>query len=436
MAVLHRLSRNKRSAHRARSRAVLLGSRAVAVLMLSGLFSRVTGQRPSGTRCAYTEWASPVRIAGIADTALVQFGSLVLGQERGYLVGNQVSDLTAPPRAPGPLVVVGLNGERIAPPPGRFVFGYPKGVVDARGRLHLLWAEPISLDSLIDQSWTGGWERRLWYAVHNDGSWTEPREVYRDDVPFFWSQSQAAGVRLDRMGRVHVVARRTILARSLVHLVIDGAEQRSSIVPTPPGVYTDFALDGDRIFVVLAGWVDQRMEEKGNVYFMRSDDLGYHWTAPVVIGPSVQGHAREVQVVLTPDASVRLLWAHDQAGRDYPDIIRHAESGDLGTTWTMVDELDVPSPFTRLRAAADRCGEIHVAFDPWPTGDFSRRQYGYAHWFGQWEPPLLPFPNLRPVYVDLAYGMGGDLYLFAPSSHIGQVPGAKPVPMLAIRRRL
>jgi hypothetical protein len=387
------------------------------------------------TTCGYSAWTAPKPLPGISSSSLVQFGSVAIGREHGYLLGNDVPILGATPHPPGPLVLLRLDGQHIEPPPGRFTFAYPRGVIDPSGRLHLLWAEPVALDSLRDQTWRGGWERRLWHAAYaRTTGWTTPQEVYRSDVPFFWSEASAATARLDNRGRIHVVARRAILDRSLVHVVIDGERHRHEVVPTPPGVYTDFVVDRDQLFVALMGWSDAHPEQKGDLYFTRVSTLGGQWTTPTLIRGSVEGHVREVQVVVTPDKAVHLVWAHSPRGLDYPEVLRHVQSSDSGRTWSPVVELAVPHPFSHLRAAVDECGAIQIVFAPWPSGDFSKRNYGYVEWAGRWGTPATLFPELHPLYLNLTTAPDGTLYLFAVARSRSRAETERPFPAIASRR--
>lgn len=389
--------------------------------------------------CPVPDWSRPVVLEDVArrvGDSVVQFARVALGDSTGYLVANLIPSLNEPVSIPGRLLATGLDGTFVGQPDGAFAFGYPQAVVDAAGTLHVVWGEPDAGTPRDSQLvWPSNWVRRLMYATYRPSTgWSTVREIDRNayGLGLAW-RFGTARLRIDAAGRPHVITRQLhVFPDSAVHVRVEGERVRRVAVPVPLGEWVDFAFaDSTGLVVAMMGFDES--SGNANVYFMHSDDLGGRWTPPSLIPGSVDGAARETQIVYA-DGRVHVIWATNLAGRPAPaDAIRHVVSGDHGITWSGVQELRPPNGFSYLDAVADACGRIHVAFNSRPQG-LGSGEFGYVRWEGSWSEPSLLYPELVPVYVELSPGRDGTLYLFGAAQRRSDGAAGLPVPTLLVGR--
>src|SRR5262249_53905270 len=92
------------------------------------------------------------------------------------------------------VIIQSLLGQAIAPPPGAFLFAYPKVVWDTPGRLQLIWGEPEAGErpqTLSD--WHALSIPPVWTAMLDAGSntWTRPEVVSQTrELSIEWEQAQ------------------------------------------------------------------------------------------------------------------------------------------------------------------------------------------------------------------------------------------------------
>jgi hypothetical protein len=99
-------------------------------------------------------------------------------------------------------------------------------------------------------------------------------------------------------------------------------------------------------------------------------------------------------------------------------VIRHVSSRDGGQSWSLPQDLPVRmdgSSDLVLKAALDVCGGVHVAYQ-------SRRDIGYARFFGRWWSGQTGLSMTRTVDVALLARASGEIELLW-SNYFPSEPG-------------
>ena len=374
--------------------------------------------RPSGgvTACATTAWSAPVPLAGNSATHVVaRYGSLAVGPDVSYIVGNNVPAVT-PGVAPNtPFSAWALAGTTLGQPSGRHTFAYPKGLRNADGRLDVLWADVDTTRLLAPgEPWPPQPLTSLWTATYaRRRGWSTPIKLYdaadiglRDATP---ALDASAGPVLS------VPIRQVGGDAGVLVLHSDGSGFRSSFVHVSSGVaYATMAVAGPLQWLAYVAAAPPTTAADGvirhdvnSVLIRRSSDRGVTWAPATVVSQSGSTPAYSVRL-LRAAAGGRLHLVWTQTLMSGGQVIRHVTSADSGVTWSAPDDLGSgASLMNNLRAAFDACGAVHVVYEDWTRGG----NLTHAVWNGGWSGAAPLFPVLSSADPDLSGSTDGRLVL-------------------------
>ncbi len=414
--------------HRGRARATV----ACCAMLVAQAFS-AKAQRPTTlpvdqatwNDCRYGSWSPPRSIESPTPMlAALHFFALALepppanDEQRaatrmptGYVVGNagylaiefarRGWPLLWPPR----LRTFRLDGVAVAAPTGQFWFAHPRAAVDARGTLHVVWAEP---DEAIppDPATLDGRTptlRSLWYATLRAGKWNRAERIYRADE-LQWDEYAASRLLVDARDSVHIAfAGRDSSHFRVIYLSGSGAPGRPWHARTWKRFgtsYLDLALDsGGRVALAIIDG-STSSDFRPNVLFLtRSGDWGRTWTDFVEVTERDTDPAIEPHVFFDRNAGLHLSWVQRSLGGFTGGGIWHAtitEANRPLATFLALPEHEMTS---HSRAALDGCGTLHVVTQLYRNG---RSEFMYARTtrtgWSEWSHPF-SLPGGQAVLV-------------------------------------
>lgn len=350
---------------------------------------------------------------------VARFPRLAVGRSRTYVVGVDIQLLDNRPVRENPLVVWELGGRSIGRPPGVFTFLFPKGAVDSRDRLHLLWAEPAKHSSRIEAiQWVFLRPASIWTAIYEPSrGWSDARRLAHEATGpegLKWPDHRFA----DNLGSTHsgqgigLPERRPPRNAPLVYLTLSDTEWTRREIPVSWAAYVSVAARDDHLFVAYVdvdeSWVSSPLNpthhDVNSVFLRISRDGGQTWSSPSLISRSGEYPAHQVQALLGPRGDVHLLWKQETP---HGTVIRHVLSRDGGTVWSEPHDLVPLGHFDNLGAVVDRCGELHLVYEDWRAG-VDRIHIDYATWDGQWSAPVHLFESLLAMTADIQLASTGE----------------------------
>ena len=161
-----------------------------------------------------------------------------------------------------------------------------------------------------------------------------------------------------------------------------------------------------------------RTPDANSVFVTRSKDGGMTWEKPILVSRSGRNQATELQIAVTGQDTLHLVWGKNLRGSHAPQVVWHAVSADGGATWSDPGEIGgaYELPFGPLNPRFFRRGPgypLHLAFRARSqgTGTDESRIY-YTWWNGTaWAPPQPLRPERSVVGFDVEVGADGGLHL-------------------------
>jgi hypothetical protein len=344
---------------------------------------------------------------------------LAVGRSHTYVVGADIQLFDNQLVRESPLTILELGGAQIEAPPGRFFYLYPRGGVDTRDRLHLIWAEPAPATEAVQaKRWVFLPPASLWTAVYEPRTgWSKPTQLVftttgRDGIQ--WRPQQAAdnlgghghqGIGLEEMRRAPNAP--------LQYASLDDEGWTLTTMPVPRlAPYVSFARDGRRMFVAFAqpdtSWVSSPLNphrsDANSLFLMTSADGGTSWTSPKLISLSGQYPASEISALVVSGGPLHLVWKQQTSTGT---VVRHVSSVDSGASWSPPSELRITGQFENQRAVVDRCGRIHLVYEDWSRG-MDRIHIDYAMWDQEWSTPVHLFEALLAMAPDIRLAATGE----------------------------
>lgn len=371
----------------------------------------------------YGGWSEPrpIRVGSGAAAAPATFASLASARSGAvFLVGNDVRNFGPSLAAENPLSAWELDphGDKcIGRPHGTFLFAYPRALVDARDRLHLLWGEPAHEVRPVRGSESREEElASIWTSVFDAiRGWSAPRPLFEGhDLHLAWNQMLAP---------IHSPAQRSsaVLAvpidplctggEGMVLVSLGAADTLvASVVRTTSRVSCGCAVSvGTDAFLgyITPAPVERFGLDRYGVFVQSSRDGGATWRPPVLVSRSGSAAASESKALMAPDGTVHLVWRREHRGRT---VFRHASSRDGGESWSTPDDLVAPPSAYHFQAAVGRCGTLHLvwAHRDWPA-DLSH--IDHATWRGRWSAITHAFTTLTVSAPVLHLAHDGRLLL-------------------------
>lgn len=288
--------------------------------------------------------------------------------------------------------------------PGNASTMYPSMAADNYGYLHVTWSGEELYYSHVQADRAG-----------EPGEWMTPVALSENRV----FQSAIA---TDDMGGVHIAYPDGVTG--LYYLYSDNGGRTWSrslpvwLVTDAQSGVRDVSLDVDARQVIHLAWTKVQLPEGYpplGAYYMRSNDFGETWTAPLEVAGKGYGESN----VLVDGDTVHLVW-HGRAG---VGGTFYQSSADGGATWSSPARLLEGAGMTRAPAMqVDSAGTLHLAAI---SGD--GLSYTYRTPDGWADPAVLDKtvqPGYEPHYPTLVLANGNRLFLFWGSQGDAEGTGA------------
>ncbi|MEP6622389.1 MAG: hypothetical protein ABJE47_23905 [bacterium] len=284
----------------------------------------------------------PVALIGVPENRLIRWPSVAVLSDTVFVAANIfpiVGDsLDARPAYLGRLRqnpagdLVSLGGLDL--PPGDFQFAYPR-IIQANGRLHLVWAEFRS-PPRMSFAWPPSIPTSLWQASLANGSWSVPERVATSQW-FGWND-ETGGIAVDARGALHIAIWTGDSVARVRHIRLADGQWDASLLPvTGLNHTTAIATYGD---TVIVGYVDAVIDTE-RVMLVQSTDQVTHWKNAVVASQRVGGFVTSLAIATTTEG---YLVAIGEKAPDsfYLDTIRVLRS--TGAIGPSVTQLIAPPP--------------------------------------------------------------------------------------------
>lgn len=387
--------------------------------------------------CRALNWSAPVTAAPNAGSRVARYPRLALGKRHTYVVGVDIQTFGDEPIASSLLNVWDLGHDSVGFPAGRFTYLYPRAAVDARDRLHVVWAEPDTLPAhLTAKQWLLLRPNHVWSAAYDPASgWSAPSRLAIETRELRW-QWRGVGDNLgDGRSRQGIGLSTMRPPKSLPYLVLDADGKWRRLTIPFAGLYMNILSRGDWMMAAYAAsdesWSrssDNRMREDANSVFVRtSRDGGASWETPVLVQQGGTAPAHQLQALLGARGKIHLLWK--QASPE-GEVIRHVASTD-GTVWSKPDDLFARG-LDNFRAAIDGCGDVQIVAEDWNMG-VSHVQLTAARWDGRWSEPRRIFADFEAMTPDVRSSTDGVLHV----AFVGRlIKAVRPRPYATFYSRL
>jgi hypothetical protein len=186
-------------------------------------------------------------------------------------------------------------------------------------------------------------------------------------------------------------------------------------IETPgDAVYPVLTSVADTVYFAFIGAANiPHHDDNNSVWIKRSLDGGKTWEKDSLISLSGDEPAHQVQLHITPDSHLHLLWQQHRTKASM--VIRHVESADGGRTWSAPDDLQPSAAqFANLNSVVDPCGRLHVLHE-YLGFNADHMKIEYATWQHGWSPVERLFPDVGVVRTTLQRAPDGRLRLVTMS---------------------
>jgi hypothetical protein len=342
-----------------RARRGLPAARAAGLALLAAACTPSDAAEPRAPAAA-AEWTAPEAIPAGTDAPLSPGARLEdVAAEPGGRVHAIFSDSRAPERGWSRVMYARRDGRGWTAPlplddrPGRS--GAPRVVVDAAGRVHVLWWKGLD-PGLPDRA------THLLHRVRGPAGWSRADTLYHERDPHGVGDLQLAVV-ADGSGRLHVVHARAEGGHG--YLVLQGGRRRPGPAPGLAGGDLRWnrtaARAGRPELAYVTARVSEEVRSANNDLWVRSP-AGSGWTEAV---PVFRAPSRTHDPALLTDArGVRhAVWV-ESAARGRSERLLHATSRD-GVRWSRPADVAPPSPeadFYAPRLGLDGRGRLVLVF--------------------------------------------------------------------------
>lgn len=357
--------------------------------------------RPDAALCEAVRWSQPKPLLtpSISGEPVARSPAIVEDARNLYVVGNALPANDQAVRVGETLTAWRVGHGSIGAPASDLVFAWPKATLDARGRLHLLWAEPPAHGTIIPPyQWLLLQTSSIWTAAYDpEKGWSPPTRIYAG--PIHWMGVTSGPIARAADGE-SLIAVPNENGGVLILALQDG---RWTVTALPgriePAYVSVLGLGDSRLLAVVTADTTQ-LQDRNSIFLYRQKSEG-PWGFVRQVQRSGAGAAMEVRLLKEAGGRVHLLW-RQMIRQDY-FVIRHMLSDDKGAFWTPPSDLEPGGVIQNMDAAIDRCGQLHVVYEDWNEGSFDAVRIGHAIWDGRWSRPQ----RLHPAYV------AGNLALIA-----------------------
>jgi hypothetical protein len=269
-----------------------------------------------------------------------------------------------------PLVIQKIGGGDIAKPPGTFHFGYPKGTVDAKGVLHLVWAEPGADFSPKEMNGDGipiddPPLKKIYYAALKDSSWTKPEIIYQaDSIAFYPDASSKLSIHENGIIDVAFYAQNDESDEKLLYLKLENNKWYISESAEFVQKYISLVhVRGNKIIAAYISATGDSGASTNSVYTKTSTDGGESWTEPELVVPTYTRMAFDPHLLIGDDGLIYLFFKMNSRVGGNAQTIELYRSLDEGVSWEKEASINVHSGWlTKLKGLIGHKGGIHMTF--------------------------------------------------------------------------
>ncbi len=374
-----------------------------------------------GHACSAISWSAPTPLLGdsLSMTPIARSPSIVGDETHLFVVGNNVPFFDQEVRIGTTLTAWRVGYGSIGAPSSDFVFASPKAVLDASGRLHILWAEPERHGLTIGRyQWQLLQAASIWTAAYDPrAGWSAPLRIHSG--PVVWNRVSSGDIYRGRRGEL-LVAIPTPSDSVLLVSFEEGKWRTTTVIANGVAAYTAVAsIGGKPLLIVVAG--DKSQAHDVNSIFLLHQDEGRQWRRWKQLQRSGENGAFEVRLVTDGERGLHMVWRQALGGS--LSVVRHILSTDGGQSWSAATDLLPGSVIQNLQVAVDRCGRVHVAYEDWAHGPNSVR-LGSAIWDHGWSRPTTLYSGFFAIDPEFSVRPNKTLmlaFLGAPRPSVGRV---------------
>lgn len=345
------------------------------------------GSNPRRSRAS--DWSVLRPVPGLPSGRTLRWPSLATRGDTLLIAANHFPTEDSVPIGPRPLVVARIPGGLLRPPPGNFLFAYPKIVVARAGEVHLLWAE--SSEALLASRQWPNLVHELWHAVHDGRTWSQPQRLLRGTRLDWGAEHGLASV--DSRGDLHVTVPMAVEPRyqPLMHLRRQAGVWHRSVVARWAAYASIVTWGSDSVAVAFSG-ADTTGQSVANTLFVAvSGDAGTSWSVPRRVEHGSQLQSGRAPLISQVSHELHLGWLSGHMGGSLTRW-RHARSVDGGRTWLLAYQSRALSNVIGAYWGFSPCTGPLLLLERLDLGVVSVIEFSQADTFGR-EPFYRLFPS-------------------------------------------
>ena len=303
-------------------------------------------------------WGDMAALREIPDTIALRSPSIVLAGDTIIVAGNHFPSDVDRVASRRRLVIARSPGGMLPIPSGAFDFAFPRIARDARGALHLVWAEFADSSGSLSAWMTP--PTSLWHSMFTNGRWSAPKKIFTGRT-VSWAGDGRLLVR-DSSGNIHIAVPALLPtgAFAVVYLRIDSSGVVAERDFSPGAAYASITrLSGDSLLIVYAT-ADSLTPKGGASTLVRaSGDGGRSWAPPVAVARSDRGLTSPPLVEGT-STGLAAFWTEESRDSRGP-VLRGFYGRASSATWKEISpSLNLDGMPIRLVSAAARCGSFAI----------------------------------------------------------------------------
>lgn len=284
--------------------------------------------------CSPRKWTRPAPLlAPSATRRRAARSPSIAGDTDLYIVGNDVLFWDQPVRA-GETLTAWRVGRGSIGAPARKLFVSPKAIVDATGRLHVVWGEPSTdaAEIIAPYNWALVRTSSIWSATYEPTrGWSRPIRIYSGSIGWARATVGAVNPRAKEQGLI-VVPNED--GGAIVLELRDGKWDVKRVgAASDPAYASGIALANQRLLAIVGAdapahnTVGTSVHDVNSVGLFITDGRGV-WRPWKRLQRSGEQPAMEITLLEGAQGRLHLVWR--QMIREDSLVIRHIESQDGG----------------------------------------------------------------------------------------------------------
>ena len=346
---------------------------------------------------------SPVR--EIPDTIALRYPAVVVSGDTTIVAANHFPNDLDRVAGRRRLVIARSPGGMLPIPNGSFDFAFPHLARDARGTLHLVWAEFADSSGSLTAWMTP--PTSLWHSVLRNGRWSMPRKIFAGRR-LSWTGDGRSMVS-DAAGNIHIAAPALPATGqfAVVHLRVDSAGTVTEQDLAPGAAYASIThLSGDSLLIAFSTSDSETPKGGSSILVRTSADGGRSWTSPSVIDRS-DHHTGSAPLVERTSNGLEAFWVEPSRSSKGGSAVRRFSARSSAGKWTAIEpEYAIEGAAVRVVSSGAVCGSYAAILETLngSPNDPAIRLIGLAVYNGRLAATPL-FPDLEGA---MAVGIGAD----------------------------